>query len=159
MSEPLMIVRAAGPLREPLLRPCFPEYAVRLATRHDAEAAARVLAMNFDEAGWTEREVIDRFFRSRGAIALFVAYQRHTGLIVGSVAARERWDMGEIAWVSVHPAHRHGGIGTALIRRCVDFLSLNYSHLTGVMNPVQPKVRAFWESHGFEVRPCPPQPF
>jgi ribosomal protein S18 acetylase RimI-like enzyme len=99
--------------------------------------------------------VAERLFVSSYCRRVFLAVHLPTQKIVGCVTSRERWGMGETAWVAIHPEHRHAGVGYMLIRASTQYLSSQYERLTGVMRPVQPKVRAFWELHGFEVKQCP----
>jgi GNAT superfamily N-acetyltransferase len=154
----LMIEREAGPLSGGMLRPNPPGYTTRFYERDDYRPVLALLQQNFPDAGWTGAKMKAALLFVPFAFTPIVAVEESSGKVVGCITPRNRWGMGEFSWIATDADLRHQGIGSLLIRACAAFLySVGFARFTGVMNPVQPKVQAFWESLGFTIAPLPPE--
>lgn len=97
------------------------------------------------------REGIDRFLAANPGLS-FVA--RIDGRLAGAVLCGQDGRRGFIHHLAVSPPHRRRGIGTALVRRCIEGLQkrgIPKCHL--FVFQTNDRAAAFWESIGWVPRP------
>lgn len=128
---------------------------IRILEQTQAAKCEDFLSLVFGAAfrDMAHEHIATQFSTALSRQTFLVDWDQDSILAAGAVSpllfCQDTWGIG---WISVHPAQRHAGLGTRIVRACIAEIRTHIHRRSTILLSVYPNLAGFYERLGFSGR-------